>query len=81
MLPTIIIDRDNYDDETIYVSATKERIKNAPELDETTYRAPYPRPPQPGWQPTWATVVPRSQPTVEAALYPIRLIRRAGTSP
>jgi len=38
MLPASIIERVDYDDETVYVSATKERIKNAPELDESTYR-------------------------------------------
>ena len=38
MLPASIIERIDYDDETIYVSVTKERIKNAPEFNETTYR-------------------------------------------
>jgi hypothetical protein len=38
MLPASIIERVDYDDETVYVSVTKERIKNAPELNETTYR-------------------------------------------
>jgi len=38
MLPANIIERVDYDDETVYVSVTKSRIKNAPELDESTYR-------------------------------------------
>ena len=38
MLPASIIERVDYDDETVYVSVTKERIKNAPEFNETTYR-------------------------------------------
>jgi hypothetical protein len=38
MLPASIIERVDYDGETVYVSVTKERIKNAPEFDETTYR-------------------------------------------
>ena len=37
MLPARIIERVDYDNETVYVSVTTERIKNAPELDATTY--------------------------------------------
>ena len=38
MIPASMIDRVDYDDETVYVMATKEQIKNAPEFDESTYR-------------------------------------------
>jgi hypothetical protein len=38
MLPASIIERIDYDDKTLYVSVTTERIKNAPEFNETTYR-------------------------------------------
>ena len=38
MIPASMIDRVDYDDETVYVAATKEQIKNAPEFDESTYR-------------------------------------------
>jgi hypothetical protein len=38
MLPASIIERVDYDGETVYVSVTKERIKNAFEFNETTYR-------------------------------------------
>ena len=38
MLPASIIERVDYDNETVYVSVTKERIKNAPEFKATTYR-------------------------------------------
>jgi hypothetical protein len=38
MIPASMIDRVDYDDEKVYVAATKERIKNAPEFDESTYR-------------------------------------------
>jgi hypothetical protein len=34
MLPAGVIDRIDSDEEKVYVSATKEQIKNAPELDE-----------------------------------------------
>ena len=35
MLPAGVIDRVDLDDETVYVSRTKDEIKNAPEYDET----------------------------------------------
>ena len=38
MIPASMIDRVDYDDEKVYVSAMKEQIKNAPEFDESTYR-------------------------------------------
>jgi hypothetical protein len=38
MLPASIIERVDYDHKTVYVSVTKERIKNAPEFEATTYR-------------------------------------------
>ena len=38
MLPAGVIDRVDFDDETIYVNRTKEEIKNAPEFDEDRYR-------------------------------------------
>ena len=38
MLPASIIERVDYDNEMVYVSVTKERIKNAPEFEATTYR-------------------------------------------
>jgi hypothetical protein len=38
MLPAGVIERVDYDDETVYVSLTKEQIKNAPEFDDSTYR-------------------------------------------
>jgi hypothetical protein len=38
MLPAGVIERVDYDAETVYVSMTKEQIKNAPEFDESTYR-------------------------------------------
>lgn len=38
MLPASIIERVDYDNETVYVSVTQERIKNAPEFEATTYR-------------------------------------------
>ena len=38
MIPASMIDRVDYDNENVYVSATKEEIKNAPEFDENTYR-------------------------------------------
>jgi hypothetical protein len=38
MLPASLIERVDYDDQTVFVSVTKERIKNAPDFDETTYR-------------------------------------------
>jgi hypothetical protein len=39
MIPANMIDRVDYDDEKVYVTATKEQIKNAPEFDESTYRS------------------------------------------
>jgi hypothetical protein len=42
MLPAGIIDRVDPEDKTVYVSRTKDEIKNAPEFDENTYRSePY----------------------------------------
>jgi hypothetical protein len=38
MLPAGVIDRIDYDDETVFVNQTKEQIKNSPEFDESTYR-------------------------------------------
>ena len=38
MLPAGVIDRVDLDEERIYVSRTKDEIKNAPELDESTFR-------------------------------------------
>ena len=38
MIPASMIDRVDYDDETVHVSAMKEQIKNAPEFEESTYR-------------------------------------------
>ena len=38
MLPAGIITRIDHDDQTAFVSVTKDDIKNAPEFDETTYR-------------------------------------------
>jgi hypothetical protein len=38
MLPAGVIDRVDYDDETVFVRLTQEQIKNAPEFDEATYR-------------------------------------------
>jgi hypothetical protein len=38
MLPAGIITRIDHDDQTVFVSVTKDEIKNAPEFDETTYR-------------------------------------------
>ena len=38
MLPAGIVDRIDHDDETVFVSVSKDEIKNAPEFDETTYR-------------------------------------------
>jgi hypothetical protein len=38
LLPGGVIDRIDYDDETVYVNRTKEQIKNAPEFDEDRYR-------------------------------------------
>jgi hypothetical protein len=38
MLPAGVIDRIDFDDETIYVNRTKDEIKNAPEFDENRYR-------------------------------------------
>ena len=38
MLPAGVIDRVDRDDEKVYVSRSKDEIKDAPEFDETTYR-------------------------------------------
>ena len=38
MLPAGVIERVDRNDEQIFVSLTKEQIKDSPEFDETTYR-------------------------------------------
>jgi hypothetical protein len=38
MLPAGVIDRVDRDDEKVYVSRTKDQIKDAPEFDESSYR-------------------------------------------
>jgi len=38
MLPASTIERIDYDNETVYVAVTKERINNAPEFEATTHR-------------------------------------------
>jgi hypothetical protein len=38
MLPAGVIERVDHDDETIFVSRTKDEIKAAPEFDESRYR-------------------------------------------
>ena len=38
MLPAGVITGIDHDDHTVFVSLTKNEIKNAPEFDETTYR-------------------------------------------
>ena len=38
MLPADVIQRVDLDAETVFVERTKDEIKNAPELDEATYR-------------------------------------------
>jgi hypothetical protein len=38
LLPAGVIDRIDLEDESVYVRLTKDQIKNAPEMDETTYR-------------------------------------------
>jgi hypothetical protein len=38
LLPAGVIERVDHEDEPVFVSLTKEQIKNAPELDESTYR-------------------------------------------
>jgi hypothetical protein len=38
MLPAGIVDRVDHDGRTVFVSVSKDQIKNAPEFDETTYR-------------------------------------------
>jgi len=38
MLPASVIERVEYDNKTVYVSVTKERIRNAPAFEATTYR-------------------------------------------
>jgi hypothetical protein len=38
MLPAGVIERVEHENETVYVSRTKDEIKNAPEFDESRYR-------------------------------------------
>jgi hypothetical protein len=38
LLPAGVVDRVDLDSETVYVSRTKDEIKNAPEFDEDRYR-------------------------------------------
>jgi hypothetical protein len=38
MLPAGIVERVDHDDRTVFVSVSKDQIKNAPAFDETTYR-------------------------------------------
>jgi hypothetical protein len=38
MLPAAVVERVDHDAERIFVSLTKEQIKNSPEFDELTYR-------------------------------------------
>jgi hypothetical protein len=38
MLPAGVIERIDYDDETVFVNQNKDQIKNSPEFDESTYR-------------------------------------------
>jgi hypothetical protein len=40
MLPAGVIERVDVDDEAVFVSRTKDEIKNAPEFDEDRYRDP-----------------------------------------
>jgi hypothetical protein len=40
MLPAGVIDRVDADDEKVYVTRTKDQIKNAPEFDKARYRDP-----------------------------------------
>ena len=37
MLPAGVINRVDFDTETVYVSRSKDEIKNAPEFDESRY--------------------------------------------
>ena len=37
-LPAAVVERVDLDSETVFVTRTKDAIKNAPEFDETTYR-------------------------------------------
>jgi hypothetical protein len=39
MLPGGVIDRIDYDTETVFVNRTKDEIKDAPEFDESNYRS------------------------------------------
>jgi hypothetical protein len=39
LLPAGIIDRVDHSEETVWVNRSKDEIKNAPELDEKTYRS------------------------------------------
>ena len=38
LLPAGVVDRIDYDNETVYIGLTKDQIKNSPEFDESTYR-------------------------------------------
>ncbi len=38
MLPAGVVSKVDHDDEEVHVNRTKDQIKNAPELDEDTYR-------------------------------------------
>jgi hypothetical protein len=38
LLPAGVVERVDLDSETVFVTRTKDEIKNAPEFDETTYR-------------------------------------------
>jgi len=38
LLPAGVIERIDRDDDKVYVSLTKDQIKNAPEFDQSTYR-------------------------------------------
>jgi hypothetical protein len=40
LLPAGVIDRVDHDDKKVYVSRSKDSIKNAPEFDEATYQDP-----------------------------------------
>jgi hypothetical protein len=39
MLPAGVVDRVDYDTETVFVNRTKDEIKNAPEFDESRYQS------------------------------------------
>ena len=38
LIPAGLVDRIDYDTETVFVDRTKDEIKNSPEFDEDTYR-------------------------------------------